>query len=139
MEPADDARPDDDLARRLVGQPDERGARRHVEQRLRIGRVEDVLIHLPEAAADRRERFEQRDLVCPHAADGRVDAVGRRVDVDLVMLVELPHRHPLIEHCRARRRMPLACGKSKRDGHHQRATQRDDGPAAAHALPRRDG
>src|SRR5436309_15882760 len=47
-----DARADDDLARRVVGEVAEGGLRGHVEERLVAGRIQDALLRLPEAAAD---------------------------------------------------------------------------------------
>jgi hypothetical protein len=103
------------ISRRVVGEVAEGGARGDVEERLVVGRIQDVLLRLPEAAADRRERVEEGDLVRPHGVDGVVGAPRVGVDVDGMDFVELPARHGRVEVRRRRRDLLFPHGPEERN------------------------
>src|SRR5438067_93297 len=53
------------------------------------------------------------------------------------MFIELPDRHPLVEHRRARGRALFTRRQRDRDCHHQRAADRDDRAATPRLAPRK--
>jgi hypothetical protein len=117
---------DDKFTRRIVHEINECRRGRNIEKRFLFRRIHDAFRSWSSAAANRGQRSKKENLVRAHFTDGYEDFFRRRIDMNHVLLGELPGGHPLVEFGHGSRNRFRFRGKRERDNENEQSDCCDD-------------